>query len=45
MRRVAFWTIAVPFSLGIAAQVGFIVHQIAMLAPKIGPVGAGFAFS
>ena len=45
MRRVAFWTIAVPFALGVAAQVGFIVHQIAMLAPKIGPVGAGFAVS
>src|SRR4051812_9739636 len=45
MRRFAFWTIAVPFALGVAAQVGFIVHQIAMLEPKIGPVGAGFAVS
>jgi predicted MFS family arabinose efflux permease len=45
MRRLAFWTIAVPFALGVAAQVGFIVHQIAMLEPKIGPVGAGFAVS
>jgi MFS family permease len=45
MRRLAFWTIAAPFALGVAAQVGFIVHQIAMLEPKIGPVGAGFAVS
>jgi MFS family permease len=45
MRRLAFWTIVAPFALGVAAQVGFIVHQIAMLEPKIGPVGAGFAVS
>lgn len=45
MRRSAFWTIAAPFALGVAAQVGFIVHQIAMLEPKMGPVGAGFAVS
>lgn len=43
LRRLAFWTMAAPFALGVAAQVGFIVHQIAMLEPKIGPVGAGFA--
>jgi predicted MFS family arabinose efflux permease len=45
MRGLAFWTIAAPFALGVAAQVGFIVHQIAMLEPKVGPVGAGFAVS
>lgn len=45
MRQLVFWTIAAPFALGVAAQVGFIVHQIAMLEPKIGPVGAGFAVS
>jgi MFS family permease len=45
LRRPAFWTIAAPFALGIVAQVGFIVHQIAMLEPKIGSVGAGFAVS
>lgn len=45
LRRLAFWTMAAPFALGVAAQVGFIVHQIAMLEPKIGPVGAGFAVS
>ena len=45
VRRLAFWTIAIPFALGVMAQVGFIVHQIAMLEPKIGPVRAGFAVS
>ncbi|MBR0751542.1 MFS transporter [Bradyrhizobium jicamae] len=45
MRRPAFWTIALPFAFGITAQVGFIVHQIAMLEPKIGAVRAGLAVS
>ena len=45
VRRPAFWTIAVPFALGIVAQVGFIVHQIAILEPKIGALNAGLAVS
>ncbi|MEA2882206.1 MAG: hypothetical protein QOH32_1462 [Bradyrhizobium sp.] len=45
VRRSAFWTIAIPFALGIVAQVGFIVHQIAILQPKIGAVRAGLAVS
>ncbi|KJC52980.1 hypothetical protein UP09_01195 [Bradyrhizobium sp. LTSP885] len=45
VRRLAFWTIAIPFALGVMAQVGFIVHQIAILEPKIGPVRAGLAVS
>jgi cyanate permease len=45
VRRPAFWTIAVPFALGIIAQVGFIVHQIAILEPKIGALNAGLAVS
>ena len=43
VRRLAFWTIAVPFALGLTAQIGFIVHQIALLEPKIGLTGAGLA--
>lgn len=43
VRRLSFWTISIPFSLAMLAQVGFIVHQIAMLEPKIGQVRAGFA--
>src|SRR4051794_35194028 len=45
MRRPAFWTITIAFALGIIAQVGFIVHQIAILEPKIGAVTAGLAVS
>lgn len=45
MRQLAFWTIAIPFALGVMAQVGFIVHQIAILEPKVGPVRAGVAVS
>jgi MFS family permease len=45
VRQLAFWTIAIPFALGVMAQVGFIVHQIAMLEPKIGAVRAAIAVS
>jgi predicted MFS family arabinose efflux permease len=38
-----FWTVAAPFCLGLLAQVGFIVHQIALLEPSLGRHGAGFA--
>jgi len=43
MRRLAFWTISVPFALALMAQLGLIVHQIALLEPKVGRPGAGFA--
>lgn len=43
MRRVAFWTVTIPFALGLLAQVGFIVHQIALLEPRLDRTGAGFA--
>ena len=43
VRRLAFWTISVPFALALMAQIGFIVHQIALLEPKIGHPGAGLA--
>ena len=45
MRRPAFWSVAIPFSLALVAQIGFIVHLLAMLEPKIGGAGAGFASS
>jgi MFS family permease len=41
--RLAFWTISVPFALALVAQIGFIVHQIALLEPKLGRPGAGLA--
>jgi MFS family permease len=43
IRRPAFWTVTIPFALALLAQVGFIVHQIALLEPKIGRSSAGFA--
>jgi nitrate/nitrite transporter NarK len=45
MRRAAFWTISMPFALALLAQIGFIVHQIALLEPKIGRANAGVAVS
>src|SRR5215218_2088727 len=45
MCRMAFWTISLPFALALVAQIGFIVHQIALLEPKIGRANAGFAVS
>src|SRR5205807_6278026 len=45
IRSLAFWTISIPFALALVAQVGFIVHQIALLEPKIGRASAGFAVS
>ena len=45
MRQMAFWTISIPFALALVAQIGFIVHQIALLEPKIGRANAGFAVS
>jgi MFS family permease len=41
LRDWGFWSISAPFALGIAAQVGFIVHQVAFLLPKLGPAGTG----
>jgi MFS family permease len=36
VRDFGFWTIAAPFSFALLAQVGFIVHQIALLEPAMG---------
>lgn len=38
-----FWTITVPFSLLLVAQVGFIVHQISFLDPIMGRERASIA--
>jgi MFS family permease len=45
LRSPAFWTISIPFAFALVAQIGFIVHQIAMLEPKIGRASAGIAVS
>jgi MFS family permease len=43
LRSARFWSISAPFALAIAAQVGFIVHQVAFLLPRLGPSGTGLA--
>lgn len=45
MRQPAFWTNTLAFALALTAQVGVIVHLIALLEPKLGRAGAGFAVS
>jgi cyanate permease len=43
LRSVRVWSIALPFALALAAQVGFIVHQFAFLLPRLGTDGAANA--
>ena len=38
-----FWSVTTPFALAIAAQAGFLVHQIAYMAPLIGREQAALA--
>src|SRR4051812_29049890 len=41
----SFVTISIPFALGLTAQVGFLTHQMAFLAPVMGTVMAGWVVS
>jgi MFS family permease len=41
LRSPAFWSVAAPFAMALTAQVGFLVHQIAMLQPVLGRAEAG----
>jgi MFS family permease len=43
LRSFGFWTISAPFALALLAQIGFIVHQIALLEPAMGRSLAGLA--
>ena len=43
LRSARVWSIALPFALALAAQVGFIVHQLAFLRPQLGNEGAADA--
>jgi len=38
-----FWSVTAPFALALAAQVGFIVHQVAFLLPTLGNAGTSTA--
>jgi MFS family permease len=43
LRSLQFWTMTLPFALGIGAQVGFLVHQLALLQPTMGLQMASYA--
>jgi MFS family permease len=43
LRDGVFQTIAVPFALGLTAQVGFLTHQAAYLSPILGTTETGWA--
>ena len=43
LRSLQFWTMTLPFAFGIGAQVGFLVHQLALLQPKMGLQTASYA--
>ena len=45
LRSLHFWTVALPFALALAAQVGFIVHQVTFLLPRLGNDGTGIAIA
>jgi predicted MFS family arabinose efflux permease len=40
-----FWSVALPFSLVLAAQVGFLVHFVAFMLPRLGAGGTATAVS
>ena len=40
-----FWTIAGPFALILFVQVGFLVHQLALLEPRVGREQAGIVIA
>jgi MFS family permease len=43
LRSAKFWSVAAPIALALTAQVGFLVHQIAILEPVLGRAQAGFS--
>jgi len=45
LRDPHFWTVALPFALALAAQVGFIVHLVAFVSPVLGGAGTALAVS
>jgi MFS family permease len=45
MRTWHFWSVAVPFALGITAQISVIIHQVSFLRPTLGVAGAAWAVS
>jgi predicted MFS family arabinose efflux permease len=45
LRSWRFWSVALPFALALAAQVGLIVHLVSFLLPHVGAEGAAGALA
>ena len=45
LRTWHFWSVALPFALGLTAQISLIIHQVSFLKPLIGARGAALAVS
>jgi MFS family permease len=45
MRTWHFWSVALPFALGLTAQISIIIHQVSFLKPELGTAGAAWAVS
>ena len=45
MRTWHFWSVALPFALGLTAQISVIIHQVSFLRPMLGSAGAAWAVS
>jgi MFS family permease len=45
MRTWHFWSVALPFALGLTAQISIIIHQMSFLKPTLGTEGAAWAVS
>lgn len=42
LRNGTFWAVAIPAALGLGGQVGFLAHQIPIIATDIGQIAAAF---
>jgi len=45
LRTWRFWSVSIPFALGLTAQVGVLTHLVALVAPTLGPDGGARAVS
>jgi MFS family permease len=43
LRSRKFWSVTAPFAMALTAQVGFLVHQIAIVEPALGRAQAGLS--
>ena len=45
LRTWRFWSVSLPFALGLTAQISVIIYQMSFLRPRLGPEGAAWAVS